>query len=285
MSNSIIKFSSEYFSVKDTLECGQVFRFSAYKNGYKICTLDKCAFVYNEGDFAVIECLKEDEDYFYNYFDLARDYQTIFNNATSENIDILTKASMAGKGIRLLNQNLVETLFSFIVSQNNNIPRIKGIIEKLCRNLGEKKCFLGEEYFAFPTAEKMALMDEAFYKSIGLGYRAEYIRRLAKDINDGFDIYQFSALGTEDIKRNLTKIYGVGKKVADCVTLFGFRRGDSFPVDTWIEKVYHEDFKGEEKSPEKISKILVERFKENSGYYQQYLFHYKRKGEKLQKDE
>ncbi len=280
-----IKFKSEFFSVKDTLECGQVFRFGTYKNGYKVFTADKCAYVYNDGDYAFIECEKDDKDYFYNYFDLTRDYKAIFDGAQSENIDVLTTASLMGKGVRLLNQNLEETLFSFIVSQNNNIPRIKGIIEKLCVNLGEKKYFLDEEYYAFPTAKVMAEKDETFYKSIGLGYRAEYIRRLAENIANGFDINAFSELSTEEIKQSLIKIHGVGKKVADCVTLFGYRKGDSFPVDTWIEKVYREDLSGTETNREKISKILVDRFKENAGYYQQYLFHYKRNQEKLQKGE
>lgn len=276
---SIIKFNAEYFSVKDTLECGQVFRFSPFKNGYKIHTADKCAYVYNDGDFAVIECEKSDEEYFRNYFDLSRDYGAIYKSATLENVEILTTASSVGKGIRLLNQDLTETLFSFIVSQNNNIPRIKGIIEKLCASLGEKKCFLGEEYYVFPSVEKMAEKDVEFYKSIGLGYRAEYIRRLAENIVNGFDVNAFKNLSTREIKNQLVTIHGVGRKVADCVTLFGFRRGDSFPVDTWIEKVYREDFKGTETNREKIAEWFVERFKGNAGYYQQYLFHYKRNQE------
>ena len=280
---SIIKFNAEYFSVEDTLICGQVFRFTPHKKGYKIFTADKCAYVYNEGISAVIECEKEDEEYFYNYFDLTRDYSKIYSSAICENVEILTLAAKAGKGIRLLNQNLEETLFSFIVSQNNNIPRIKGIIEKLCAALGEKKTFLGEEYYTFPTAKKMAEKDETFYKSLGLGYRAEYIRRLAESIKNGLDINNFSQLSTKELKSELVKIHGVGRKVADCVSLFGYRRGDSFPVDTWIDKVYREDFKGTNTDREKIADELTARFKENAGYYQQYLFHYKRKIENLSK--
>lgn len=277
---SIIKFNAEYFSVKDTLECGQVFRFLPFKNGYKIFTADKCAYAYNEGGFAVIECEKCDEEYFRNYFDLSRDYEKIYSAAIKEKTEILTSAANAGKGIRLLNQNLEETLFSFIVSQNNNIPRIKGIIEKLCTALGEKRTFLGEEYFSFPTAKAMAEKDEAFYKSLGLGYRAEYIRRLAENVKNGLDINKFSNLSTKELKSELIKIHGVGRKVADCVTLFGYRRGDSFPVDTWIYKVYKEDFKGKEENREKIADELTARFKENAGYFQQYLFHYKRTNNK-----
>lgn len=271
-----IIFSNEYFSIKDTLECGQVFRFLPYRKGYKICTADKCAYVYEDGENTVIECNKSDEEYFYNYFDLDRDYKKIYESAIGENIPTLTFSASKGKGIRLLNQNLEETLFSFIVSQNNNIPRIKGIIEKLCLSLGEKKEFLGEEYYSFPTAKVMAEKDETFYKSLGLGYRAEYVRRLAESIKNGLDINKFSSLSTKELKAKLISIHGVGRKVADCVTLFGYRRGDSFPVDTWTYKVYKDDLNGKEENREKIADELVERFKENAGYYQQYLFHYKR---------
>ena len=271
-----ITFNSEYLNIKDTLECGQFFRFKPYKNGYLVFTLDKCAYAYNQGETAVIECNASDKAYFENYFDLNRDYSKIYNNAVNSGVEILVRASKSGKGIRILNQDLTETLFSFVVSQNNNIPRIKGIIEKLCLNLGQKKSFLGVEYYAFPTVDKMADAGIELYKGIGLGYRAEYILTLAKSIKNGLNLTAFSWLETVQLKKELIKIYGVGPKVADCVAFFGYHRSDSFPVDTWIEKVYREDFKGEIKSRDKIAEWFVDKFKENSGYFQQYLFHFKR---------
>ncbi|MBQ8426751.1 MAG: 8-oxoguanine DNA glycosylase [Clostridia bacterium] len=274
-----IEFDSEFFNVKDTLECGQVFRFIPYKLGYKVFTLNKCCYCYNTDNLAVIECLDKDVEYFKNYFDLSRDYSAIYNSALKET-DILSKSAKLGMGIRLLNQDPAETLFSFIVSQNNNIPRIKGIIEKLCASLGEKSTQFNDTYYTFPTISRMAKENEEFYKSIGLGYRAEYIRRLAVDIANGLNLADFVTLDTPSLKRRLLGIFGVGPKVADCVLLFGFKRSDSFPVDTWIEKVYKENFKGELKNREKISKYFTDRFKENSGYYQQYLFYYKRSLEK-----
>ena len=277
---AIIKFESQYFSVKDTLECGQVFRFLPYKKGFKVYSADKCCYCYNEGDFAYIECKIEDREYFYNYFDLDRDYSLIYNGAISEKVEILTLSAKLGKGIRILNQDLTETLFSFIVSQNNNIPRIKGIIEKMCVALGEKKEFLSEQYFSFPKTEKMVERTEEFYKSIGLGYRAEYIRRLAVEIEKGLDIFAWKNLSTKELNKKLVSIYGVGRKVADCVSLFGYRKSDAFPVDTWIEKVYREDIKGTIENREKIAEWFSERFSERSGYYQQYLFFYKREKEK-----
>lgn len=275
-----IIYSSEYFNIKDTLECGQIFRFVPYGKGYKVFSMDKCCYCYNEENAAVIECLKKDKEYFENYFDLSRDYNKIYKKAISENVEVLLTSARLGKGIRILNQNRIETLFSFIISQNNNIPRIKKIIEKLCAELGEKRTQFNDTYYTFPTIERMASQSLEFYKSIGLGYRAEYIERLAVGISNGFNVERFNELDTASLKKRLVAIYGVGPKVADCVLLFGFHRSDSFPVDTWLEKVYRENFNGTLTDRVKIAKYFVDRFKDNSGYYQQYLFYYKRSLEK-----
>ncbi len=276
-----IIFSSEYFNVKDTLECGQLFRFERQKGGYLVFTCDKCAYVYNDFDTAVIECADGDEEYFQNYFDLKRDYSLIFNGAMTSEYDVLKTSATLGKGVRILNQDKIETLISFIVSQNNNIPRIKGILQKLCSNLGEKKTFAGIEYSAFPTVEIMASKPLEFYREIGLGYRAEYVKKIAEFIASGYNVEGLNNLSTEELKKELVSLKGVGPKVADCVLLFGFHRSDSFPVDTWIEKVYSQNFNGTLKDRKKIAEWFVKKFGVNSGYFQQYLFYYKRSLEKL----
>ena len=275
-----IIFSSEYFSIKDTLECGQVFRFKPFDKGYLVFSLDKCAYCYNQGDFAYIECEDGDEEYFRHYFDLDRDYSSIFKSAINQGVDILTKSANFGKGIRILNQDSTEALCSFIISQNNNIPRIKGIIEKLCASCGEKRFFNNVEYFAFPSVSSFAEKDLEFFVSVGLGYRANYIKNFYTQLHNGLNLSAYKNLSTEDLRKELIKIYGVGPKVANCVVLFGFHRSDSFPVDTWIAKVYEQDFYGKEKNREKITEWFLNEFKDNSGYFQQYLFHYKRIMEK-----
>ena len=271
------KVSDKFFSIKDTLTCGQIFRFTESDGVYRVVSGDKLCYAMNYLDGVYIECKDTDIDYFRHFFDLETDYSEIYNRAISFGYEILERSAKEGRGIRILNQNPLEMLFSFIDSQNNNIPRIKSIIEKLCTNLGEEREFFGEKYFAFPSVSKMANATLDFYKSIGLGYRAEYILTLAKDINNnGFNEEKLSKLSTNELLEELLKIKGVGKKVADCVLLFGFRRTDSFPVDTWIDKVYKENFNGKEKDRKKISNYFVELFKEDSGYFQQYLFYYKR---------
>ena len=280
-----IVFNSEYFNVQDTLLCGQLFRYfpvSEKANAYFVNSADKRCLVYNDGKNAVIECENADRSYFENYFDLSRDYGAIVGAATAQG-GVLKTAAALGKGIRILNQNKAEALFSFIVSQNNNIPRIKGIIERLCAGAGSKREFLGEEYYTFPTANELAAKPLEFFKDIGLGYRAEYIKRLADGFNETFNEQEFSVLKTADLKKRLNAIYGVGPKVADCVSLFGFHRLDSFPVDTWIEKVYRENFGGTLSDRAKIADYFVDRFGEHSGYFQQYLFYFKRSLEKQER--
>lgn len=275
-----ITVSSEYFNAADTLLCGQLFRFSPSENGFFVVSGDKACRVATENGVTAIECEDKDAEYFRRYFDLDRDYSAIVARAESFG-GALAVAAKLGKGVRILNQNAEEALFSFVVSQNNNIPRIKGILEKLCAALGETKTFCGAEYRSFPAAEVMAAESEEFYHGIGLGYRAPYIKRLAESFVSGeTNTDEMRVLSTKELKTRLLKIYGVGRKVADCVSLFGFHRSDAFPVDVWIEKVYRENFGGKLTDREKISEWFVSRFGEDSGYFQQYLFYYKRSLEK-----
>lgn len=275
-----IKYPSEYFDAADTLYCGQLFRFTPKGNGFNVYSRDKSCYLFTDGAETVIECEDADADYFYNYFDLKRDYSAIVKRACDFGGALAVAAGKA-KGVRILNQDAEEALFSFVVSQNNNIPRIKGIIERLCAALGEEKSFGGETYRAFPAAKAMAARETDFFYGVGLGYRAPFVKRLAEDVASGnVDVNALKKLPSEDLKTALKGIYGVGQKVADCAALFGFGRTDSFPADVWIEKVYREDFGGTLTDRAKISAWFENLFGDDSGYFQQYLFYYKRTLEK-----
>lgn len=271
-----IEYSSEFFNIKDTLECGQVFRFIPYKKGYAVFSLDKTCYAYNENNLAVIECDEKDRDYFINYFDLDREYLNIFNAVKDFGVHLITHSATLGKGIRILNQDKFETLLSFIISQNNNIPRIKKIIEALCQNFGEKRQTFDYTYYTFPSATALANASLEKLYSLGLGYRAPYIKTVSECVENGLNLDEINTFNNQDLKEKLLSLHGVGPKVCDCVMLFGFRRTACFPVDTWIEKVYVENLNGKEKDRKKIAKELTEKFGDNSGYVQQYLFYYKR---------
>ena len=273
----MIDFSGEFLSFKDTLTCGQVFRFYPCDGGFTVVSRDRAAFVQNLGNRAIID--SSWDDYFKAYFDLDRDYKAILKAVLSCKNPKVTLAANAYHGIRILNQDKEEAFFSFMISQNNNIPRIKSTVEKLSARLGKEFIFRGQTLYAFPTATAIADASLSDLFDCGLGYRAQYLKEAAQGICLGqIDLEALSLLPTEDLKRELMKIKGVGDKVANCVTLFGFKRGDSFPVDTWIEKIYSEDFGGKLKDRRKISLYFLDLFKENSGYVQQYLFHAKRQG-------
>lgn len=279
---SLIKIETdgEFFNVKDTLECGQIFRYKPINGGFLVQSGDKCCVVENKGSVAGILCEASDEDYFRNYFDLDTDYSAIVRRAENNGYAVVREAARRARGVRILRQNTEEMLFSFIISQNNMIPRIKAIIERTANALGEKHIFNGEEYHAFPTAKTLSAKDRDFYSGLGYGYRADYIPSVAKAITTGETNLSADGLSTAELRKKLIALKGVGPKVADCVALFGYHRTDSFPVDTWIEKLYKEDFGGTLTDRKKIADFFLSIFGEDSGYVQQYVFYYKRSLEK-----
>lgn len=276
-----IIFDKTFFNIEDTLSCGQFFAYKPYKKGYLVRSGNKFCYAFTENEKTVIACEDEHEKYFTDFFDLERDYEKIYKKTLSFDIPFLIECAERGKGIRILKQEKQENLISFIISQNNNIPRIKKSIEFLCDNLGEEILFDGEKRKAFPTVKVLAEQNEEFFKRAGLGYRAEYVKNVAEKIKIGeLDLESLSGLNAEKIKENLVKIKGVGEKVASCVTLFAYNRFSSFPVDTWIEKIYRENFGGTLTDRKKISQFFIEKFGSDSGIVQQYMFHYKRNLEK-----
>ena len=266
-------FDATYFNPEHVLECGQIFRFYPFKEGYFVISADKACYVHSDGVKTVVE--SEDCDYFFKYFDLNRDYTEIVEKAKNYGVPLLSRSAEACKGLRLLNQNKEEMLYSFIISQNNNIPRIKGIISRICGGLAEKREFLGEEFNPFPSSALLASAGVEFFRTAGCGYRDNYLAetsaRVAKE-----GLTHLENLNTSDLKKQLLTYKGVGGKVADCIALFGFGKRDSFPVDTWIEKIYREDFNGELTDRDKITGYFLNLFGEDAGYVQQYLFYGKR---------
>ncbi len=266
-------YDARYFNPLHTLDCGQIFRFEQFKEGFFVLSRDNACYVHSDGVKTVVE--SENSEYFYNFFDLARDYSKINGEMKKFGVPLLSRSAEICSGLRLLNQDAEEMIYSFIISQNNNIPRIKGIISRICGGLGEKREFMGRQFFTFPSTPKLAAAGVKFFKDCGCGYRDSFLFDTSNRIKkEGIkDLYP---LPSAELKKRLLTYKGIGGKVADCIALFGFSKRDSFPVDTWLEKVYHDDFGGKESDRNKISQYFCNLFGENSGYAQQYLFYGKR---------
>ena len=265
--NLIEIFGKDDFVIQDILECGQVFSYQKIENGFLVFSADKMAKVEeNEKGWQIKTTTPK---YFENYFDLKTDYGEI--KKALRKYPIMKKPLEFGSGIRILRQDLFETLISFIVSANNNIKRIQLILNRLRENLGEKR----NGYFAFPTRESLLQKDVEFFKNIGAGYRAEYLYKVVRQIDDD-TLSSWEKLDTPMLRQKLISLSGVGPKVADCVLLFAYHRQDVFPVDTWIEQMYGNFYGSFDKTlpnRERIRENLVKEFGDLAGYAQQYLFY------------
>lgn len=265
MQNNTIITDAKDFNIKQTLECGQLFRYKIEDNHAILYSLDKKAILYQNNDTIVIE--NEDKEYFGNYFDLNCDYSKI--KSELKPLPMMKNAIRYGYGIRILRQDIVETIISFIISANNNIPRIQGILNRIAPN--------GK----FPQIVDLANLTESDFAKMGCGYRAKYletsIRILAENkinLSEPFNLDGYSAN-----KFLCDNLMGVGPKVADCILLFGYHKMDVFPVDTWVKKIYQDMF-SEMASPKIIRQKLIDIYGDNAGYAQQYLFYHKRDGAK-----
>ena len=256
---------SPNFDVKQTLECGQVFRFKVRDFGYTVYSLNQKADIYCQND--AIKIFTKDKKYFINYFDFSTNYDRIKSSLSV--YPMLKSAINYGSGIRILRSNPLEMIIEFIISQNNNIPRIKTIIEKICESYGEKK----DDYYTFPTLESLKKIPLEFFTKIKCGYRDKYLYESIAMIGNSIDLDTVNQLNTDDARKELMKLKGVGRKVADCILLFGYHRTDVFPTDTWVVQAYNKIYNTNCKDAIAISKKFVEIFGELSGYAQQYLYY------------
>ncbi len=255
---------AECFTLADTLECGQVFRFAPSGGGYDVWSADKFCHAEQAGNTVTVAT--RDVDYFLHYFAFDTDYAEL--NKRLSAFDELKVAAEAARGVRLLRQDPFEMIISFIISANNNIPRIKKIISAICAAAGKKT----ENGYAFPTREELAALKAEDFAMLGAGYRAPYLYEATRVVTDEF-IADVKASDTALAMKKLLTVKGVGPKVADCIMLFGLGRGDTFPVDTWMEQALGTD---ELDTNAKIRAYYLARYGELAGLAQQYIYHYNR---------
>lgn len=253
------------FSLHDTFNCGQCFRFAEDERGvFRGSALGRILAIRQEENTLILEnCTPEEwETVWAPYLDIPADYAKILSFCDCD--PILATAARAAGGIRILRQDPWEALCSFIISQNNNIPRIKGIISRLCEHFGDP---LPGGFYSFPSPGRLADCTEADFSPLRCGFRWKYLKDAAKQISSGgVSLRQVETLPLNEVRESLMKIKGVGPKVADCALLFGFHRLEAFPRDVWIKRIMARYFP--HGLPESVQNV--------GGVIQQYLFHWAR---------
>jgi len=265
------------FDAEAVFTCGQCFRFVKEDDGsFTGVAKGKAINVLSDGENVTFTNVSESEfkDIWEDYFDLKRDYETIIKTL-SEN-EVICESVKFGKGIKILRQDFFECLISFIISANNNIPRIQKIINTMSEIWGEKIVFGEKEYYSFPKPEALSGICEKDLEPLRCGYRAKYIVNAVNSfLNGEINEEEIKTLPEKEAREALMKISGVGPKVADCILLFAFGRFEVFPTDVWVKRVMAELFGAEEKNATRMGKEL---FGEYAGIAQQYLF-YKRRNQ------
>ena len=272
------------FEPNHVFDCGQCFRWEKQKDGSYTGIFNNNLLNVNKIDNDIIFkgiCENNIKEVCTEYFDLARNYEDI-KLELSKVDDNLKKSIDYGEGIRILNQDLWETIISFIISANNNIPRIKGIINRLSEKFGSKIEWNGDTYYTFPTVQQLARASVQDLRSLGLGFRDVRVYETTKMIlNKEVDLDKMYEEDTSKVKESLLTLSGVGPKVADCILLFSkLKRFDVFPIDVWVRRVMNELYiKNEDEtkvSKKEIENLAKEKYGNLEGIAQQYLFYWKR---------
>ena len=273
------------FEPTHIFECGQCFRWNVQEDlSYTGIFKNNVLNVKKENNSIIISgiCDGNIQKIVEDYFDLNRNYEEIKERLAKvdENLKI---AEEYGSGIRLLNQDLWETIISFIISANNNIPRIKKIIERIAKKYGEKILFENKEYYTFPNVESLSKATVEDLRELGLGFRDKRIYDTTKIILEKqIDLEELEKIKDVNLLREkLMELPGVGEKVADCVMLFSsLKKLEVFPVDVWVRRVMNDLYinKPDENkvSKEEVRKIAKQKYGNLAGIAQQYLFYWKR---------
>lgn len=249
-------------------ECGQAFRWRADREGaYWGVAYGKPVCVSRKQDVLSLHCCDEEDfdQIWRGYFDLGQDYEAIRKRLACD--PRLIEAIAFGTGIRILRQEPWETLCSFLISQCNHIPRIRKIIETMCQCFGDVRIFGDQVFYTFPGPDRIAALEEADLAPLRAGYRAKYLLSAAQALCGGrLSLEMLSHLPTQQAREELMKLPGIGRKVADCILLYGFGRLEVYPVDVWMRRAGSTFFSGEQ--------FDGACFGAYAGVAQQYVFHY-----------
>ncbi len=279
---SLQKIRLPWFDIQATMESGQCFRWRAQENGEYLGWIrgNSVVLIQHEDWVEAITRPELSEGQVRAYFDADRDYAAMIK--PWKEIEDLSEIVDRWKGIRILRQPLQETIISFILSQNNNIPRIQGMIERLCKAYGKPTPMLnGQEGYAFPTDWQALDVTEEDLRNLAFGYRAKYVAAAIKSFSkEGYGEEDFAILTLAEQEKRLLALMGIGPKVAACIRLFALGDFTAFPMDVWVLRIMRERYLGEAAKPKEIEAYAKEIFGDERGYLQQLLFHEYRMKEK-----
>lgn len=271
------------FVPKHIFECGQCFRWMLEEDlSYTGIAMGRVINVRMEGEDIVIDNtnLEDFNNIWYEYFDLGRDYSALKDKLSTHD-ENLNEAVKFGSGIRILKQDSWEMLISFIISSNNRIPMIQRAINNISEKYGDYLGnYMGKECYAFPTPNQLSKASVEELRECKTGFRDKYIYQTTKDVvENNLNMVDFIDMDPQTCHKELLKFKGVGAKVADCISLFGMRKYNSFPVDVWVKRVMQEFYDAEDMSLLKMRAYGQDLFGEDAGFAQQYLFYYVREKE------
>ena len=279
----------EAFEPNHIFECGQCFRWNLEEDGsYTGIVGGNVLNIKKEQNNIIINGMYKDnaKDVVEKYFDLDTNYEQIKKKLSA--IDDNLKISIEyGSGIRILYQDVWEALISFIISANNNIPRIKGIIERISKKYGKEIIWNNKSYYTFPTPEELSKATVKDLRELGLGFRDTRVFQTTLMVkNNNINIYELEKIqDVEKIREELLKFPGVGPKVADCIMLFSMKKYEVFPIDVWVKRVMTELYFNKEINTKKVKinpdnkkilKYAENKFGKLAGLAQQYLFYWRR---------
>lgn len=286
-------------NLEQVCNSGQCFRMTGIDGSpeqYEIIARDKRTVVTQAPGEIIFDCSDEEyESFWREYFDIDTDTDyDLIRSLADPSDNYLTEAIRFGHGIRILRQDLWEMIVTFLISQQNNIPRIRRCIENICREYGQlvispqngSDCHSGDEgrgiprqndsaFYAFPTPESLCNLPEDGLMPCNLGYRSKYVVRAAKSVAEGsLDLDAIRKMEYEPAREELLKIYGVGAKVADCICLFGLHHLEAFPIDTHIKQILEREYPPHPRQKSSGTSFPFDRYGEYAGVIQQYMFYY-----------
>ena len=268
-----MKLKVNNFNLKDTITCGQIFRYEeGLDNSYTVILSDRVINIYQKDDYIYIDSNKLDnlEEVVINYFDLNYDYKSINNMLITNNPELKDIINYSN-GLKMINEPKEEVIISYILSQNNRVPQIKKSLDNIAKEYGEEIIFNSKKYYLFPSLKKMKQASIEDFRRLKCGFRDKYLYDF---IHSDFDIDKLETMSSKDALDLLMSMKGIGEKVASCILLFGYHRFDVYPIDTWVKKYMKDEYNID--TVKDIREFSKSRYKEYSGLVIQYMFNYKR---------